>query len=118
MRKLTKGTRCQENLKGPTSTWKYHIQIFTPNQSTEAADLYGWIREKLEEAEEEGDAIGGWADSINLDHRNLRHWATNQAAHTSWYEAPNAYTAVDFQVWVQSEKMHLTLKRLEAPWSG
>jgi hypothetical protein len=25
--------------------------------------------------------------------RALRHWATNQAAYTSWYEAPNIYTA-------------------------
>jgi hypothetical protein len=31
--------------------------------------------------------------------------------------APNTYTAEDFWVWVQSEKMYLTLKRLEAPES-
>jgi hypothetical protein len=30
---------------------------------------------------------------------------------------PNTHTAEDCQVWVQSEKMHLTLKRLEAPGS-
>jgi hypothetical protein len=28
--------------------------IFAPNQWTEAADPFGWIREKLEEAEKEG----------------------------------------------------------------
>jgi len=27
------------------------------------------------------------------------------------------YTAEDYRVWVQSEKMHLTLERLEAPGS-
>ena len=47
------------------------MQIFAPNQWTEAADLCGWIREKLEEAEEEGDPVGGPADSINLDHWDL-----------------------------------------------
>ena len=37
---------------------------------------------------------------------------------------PNTYTAQKYQVWVQSEKMHLTLKRLEDPgtlemwWDG
>ena len=30
------------------------MQILTPNQWTEAKDLCGGIREKLEEAEEEG----------------------------------------------------------------
>jgi hypothetical protein len=30
---------------------------------------------------------------------------------------PNTYTAEDCRVWIQSEKMHLTLKRLEVPES-
>ena len=34
------------------------MQIFTPNQWTEADGLCGWIREKLEEAEKGGDPIG------------------------------------------------------------
>jgi hypothetical protein len=43
--------------------------------------------------------------------------------YTGWYEAPNTYTAEDFRVWVQSERMHLTLKGLESPenwevWCG
>jgi hypothetical protein len=56
-----------------------------------------WIRGKLKEAEEEGNRVGGppvWAL------RSLRHWTTNQAAYTSWYEAPNTYTAEDCPVWV------------------
>jgi hypothetical protein len=43
------------------------MQIFAPNQWTEAADPCGWIRERLKEAEEEGNPVGGWAVSINLD---------------------------------------------------
>jgi hypothetical protein len=41
------------------------MQIFIPNQWTAAADPCGWVREKLEEVEEEGDPIGGPAVSIN-----------------------------------------------------
>ena len=36
-------------------------------------------------------------------------------AYTSYYEAPNTYTAVDCLTWVQSEKMHLTQNRQETP---
>ena len=44
--------------------------------------------------------------------------------HTPAIMRPPTYTAEGFWVWVQSEKMHLTLKRLEAPgnlevwWGG
>jgi hypothetical protein len=31
--------------------------------------------------------------------------------------APNIHTVEDFQLWFNSEMMHLTLKRLEAPGS-
>jgi hypothetical protein len=34
------------------------MQILTPNQWTEAADPCGWIREKLEKAEEDPDPMG------------------------------------------------------------
>jgi hypothetical protein len=47
------------------------MQTFAPNQWTEAADPCGWIREKLEEAEEEGNPVGGPAVSINLDPQDL-----------------------------------------------
>ena len=40
-------------LKDPTSRWKSQMQKFTCNQWTEAGNPCGWIREKLEEAEEE-----------------------------------------------------------------
>jgi hypothetical protein len=43
------------------------MQIFTPNQWTEAGDPCGCVREKLEEAEEESDPIGRPAVSTNLD---------------------------------------------------
>jgi hypothetical protein len=64
--------------KGPTmialwmtSSWKCQMQIFTPNQWTEAGDPCSWIKEKLEEAEEEGNPIGRPAVSINLDPQDL-----------------------------------------------
>jgi hypothetical protein len=47
------------------------MQIFTPNQWTEDAAPCGWIREKLEETEEESDPVGGPEVSINLDPRDL-----------------------------------------------
>jgi hypothetical protein len=42
------------------------MQIFVPNQWTEAADSCGCIRKRLEEAEKEGDPVRGPALSINL----------------------------------------------------
>ena len=47
------------------------IYIFTPNQWTEAADSCGWIREKLEEAEMEGNPVDGPAVSTHLDSGDL-----------------------------------------------
>jgi hypothetical protein len=43
------------------------MHIFAPKQWTNAGHLYSWIRETLEEAEEEGNPVGGPAVSINLD---------------------------------------------------
>jgi hypothetical protein len=57
------------------------MQIFAPNQWTEAADPCGGLRKKLEEAEKESNPVGGSEVSINL--RSLRHYTTNQAAYTS-----------------------------------
>jgi hypothetical protein len=36
----------------------------------------------------------------------------------SLHEAPSTYTAEYYRVWIQSEKMHLTLEKLEAPGTG
>jgi hypothetical protein len=46
-------------------------QIFTPKQWAKAADPCSWIREKLEEAEEEGDPVKGPAISTNKDFQDL-----------------------------------------------
>ena len=43
------------------------MQIFAPNQWTEAANLCGQIKKNLEEAEKEGDPVGGPTVSIILD---------------------------------------------------
>jgi hypothetical protein len=52
-----------------------------------------WIRERLKEAEEEGNPVGGPAVSINLDSWNLSNTGLpKQAAYTSWYEATNTYS--------------------------
>jgi hypothetical protein len=66
---LNKGTYHDYPQKDLTSSWKSQMQIFTLNQWTEAADPCDWIWEKLEEAEEEGDPVGGLASSINLDNQ-------------------------------------------------
>ena len=55
----------------PKSNWKSQVQIFAPNQWTEAADPSGSMREKLEEAEEEGNPVWGQAVSFNLDLQDL-----------------------------------------------
>jgi hypothetical protein len=47
------------------------MQIFAPNQWTEAADPCGLIRERLEEDGEEGNPVGGPQISINLEPRDL-----------------------------------------------
>jgi hypothetical protein len=45
--------------------------------------------EKIEEAEDYGNPVGGPAVSINLDPpRSLRYWTTNQAVYTSKYDTP------------------------------
>jgi len=76
------------------------------------------IRKKLEETEEEGNPVGGLAVSINLNSRDLSDTRSPTRQHTPAEMRPsNTYTAEDSWVWVQSEKVHLTLKSLEAPGS-
>jgi hypothetical protein len=102
--------------KDPTNSWKSQMQIFTCNQWTEAADQSGWIR-------------NGWKLrrlTLQEDQQSQLTWTPEIAqalGHQpgsihSWYEAHNTYTAEDYWAWVQSEKMHLTLKSLEAPGYG
>jgi hypothetical protein len=92
------------------------MQIYAPNQWTEAADPCGCITKRQEEAKKEGNHVGGPAVSINLDPQDLSNTEPG-SIYQLVCEAPNTYTAGDCWVWVQSEKMHLTLKRLESPGS-
>jgi hypothetical protein len=69
--------------KGPTSSWKNQMKIFTRNQWTEAGDPSGWIREKLEEAEKVGNSVGGPAVSTNLEPQNLSDTGPPTSQHTS-----------------------------------
>jgi len=66
----------------PPSSCKSQMQICAPNQWTEAADPCGWVREQLEEAEEEGNRIRGPTVSINLDPWNLSATETPTRQHT------------------------------------
>jgi hypothetical protein len=55
------------------------MQIFAPNQWTEAADPCGWIRESLEEAEQKGKHLERPVVSINLDPQDLSNsWPPNR----------------------------------------
>jgi hypothetical protein len=72
-------------LKDPTSSWKSQMHLFAPNPWTEAADLCGWIREKLEEAEvDEGNPVGRPKVSINLDPVDLSDIGTPTRQHMLW----------------------------------
>jgi hypothetical protein len=104
-----KGTYHDYPLENPTSSWKSQMKIFAPNQWTEDADPCGWIRESLEEPEDKGSPVGGPVVS-NSGSPTRQHTQAHK-------RPPNIYTAEDFQVWVQSEMMHLTLKRLWSPGS-
>jgi hypothetical protein len=93
-------------------------EIFAPKQCTEAVDPYSWIRERVKEAEEEGDPIRGPRVSINLDPWDLSNTGPPTRQNTpAEMRPPNTYTAEDCWVWFQSQKKHLSLKRLEAPGS-
>jgi hypothetical protein len=92
------------------------MQISTPNQSTEAADPCGWIREKLEETEEEGSPVGGPAVSINL-YPEISQTLSHQPDSIHQVKWGPQHTKNRGLHWLGSEKMHQTLKRLEAPGS-
>jgi hypothetical protein len=98
--------------KGSTSRWKSLTQTFTSNQWTETADPCGWVRVKLEEAEEESNPAGRPAVSTKLDPRDLSDTGppNRQLIWGPWY--------IYIRGLVWSKKMYLTLKRLEAPGIG
>jgi hypothetical protein len=75
------------------------------------------LGKKLEEAKEESNPVEGPAISIKLDPRDLSDTMPPIRQHTPTDIKPSTYTAEDCQVWVQSEKMHLTFKRLETSGS-
>ena len=72
------------------------------------------LRKSWEEAEEEGNPVGGPA----VSRQDLSNTGPTTRQHTAAdMSPPHTHTADDCQVWVQSETMHLILKRLEAPGS-
>jgi hypothetical protein len=73
---------------------------------------------RLKETEEKGDSVGEPTVLINLDLQDLSNSGQPNRQHTpADMRPPNMYTVKDFQVCVQSEMIHLTLKRLENPGS-
>jgi hypothetical protein len=72
----------------------------------------------VEEAEEKVYPVGRPTVLISLDPRDISNTEQPTRQHMpADMRPPNTYTAEDCWVWVQSEKMYLTLKRLEAPGS-
>jgi hypothetical protein len=59
-----------------------HVLLGLSYPTPDAADPCGWIRGKLEEAEEEGNPVGGSAVSINLVPRDLSDTGTPTRQHT------------------------------------
>jgi hypothetical protein len=70
--------------------------MLSPNEWSEVKDLCGWIREKLEEVEEEeGDTVGRLAVSINLDPEISQTLDQQARQYTpADMRTPNTYTAV------------------------
>jgi len=75
----------------------------------------GWIREKLEEAEEGGDSIGRTAISTNPHPRDLSDTEPPTRQHTPADMRPQHIYSLQRSPRSGFSQMHLTLKRLEAP---
>jgi hypothetical protein len=67
------------------------MQIFARNQWTEAVDSRGRIREKLEEAEEEGNSVEGPEVSINRGPHDLSDTGPPTWQHTLANMRPPTY---------------------------
>ena len=100
-------------LRGPTSSWLRQIQILIPNKCNEVEDPCIWIRERLEEVEEEEGPIGRPAGSASPDLWELSD--TGPAAYYSWYESPWYIYSWGMFAWPQRKNICVTLKRLEVP---
>ena len=69
------------------------MQIFPAKQPTEAADPCGWIREMLEEVEEEDNPVGGPVVSTNLDSRDQ----SDTGPPTRQYTPPDMWSPIHIQ---------------------
>jgi hypothetical protein len=113
-----KGTYHNCPLEDTTNRWKGLMQIFAPNQWTEAADLFSWSRGKLEETAEEGEPVWGPVVSINLDPRDLSDTGKPTRKHTAADMRLQTHiqqrTSESIFSW---RRCTLTLQILEAPGS-
>jgi hypothetical protein len=108
----------------PNKQLKSQIQLFAPNQWTDAADPCCWIRggwKMLRRAilKEDQQSQLIWIPKISqtLDHQT-------GSIHQLVWGPQHTHTVQNFWVCVHSEMLHLTLKKLEIPgslkvrWSG
>jgi hypothetical protein len=109
-----KGTYHDCPQKDPASSWVRCRYLHPTNQQKQLIPVVELG--KAERSWGEGCTVGG-PKSLSGPLRSLKHWTIKQIAYTTWYEAPNTHKVEDFQVFVHSEMIHLTLKRLEAPGS-
>ena len=74
--------------------------------------------EKLEEAEEDGSPMGNPTVSTDLETQDLSDMELPPIRYHTAAEASDTCIIKDCLIWPKYEKMHLTLKSLEAPGSG
>jgi hypothetical protein len=67
------------------------MQILASNQWTEVAEPCGLTGERLKEAKEKSDPVGGSAASINLDSRDLTNIGSPNRLHTPADMRPSTY---------------------------
>ena len=78
------------------------MQILTSNQWTEVMDPYRGIREMVEEAQEEGDPVGGPVLSTNLHNQDLSDSEPAMRQHVlAGPRLPDTHTTEDYLVWPQ-----------------
>jgi hypothetical protein len=80
------------------------------------SDPSSWIRERLKEAEVEGNPIGRPAVSTNPDPWDITYTEPSTKQHT-WGGMRPPMHIQDYLVWTQWE-MYVILERLQAPGSG
>jgi hypothetical protein len=105
-------------LKDSKTSWTSQMKIVTANQWTEVGDPWGWMRGKLEKAEEEGDLIRRPIVSKNLDPWDLSDTEPPTRQHTPADLSPRTHIQ-QRTLGLDSVREDISnLKGLEAPRRG